>query len=152
MQFLTYRYAEQMVVTSRGYNLSTAQEAALKLMETSYVVAQPFSEADLRHGPMAMVTRDFPVLAIVPPGRARPTMTDLVGTLGERSAELVIITEDEKTLEEGAAGFRVPVSCAEEISPVLYAIPPQILAHDLSVLKGLDPDAPRGLSKVTESW
>jgi glucosamine--fructose-6-phosphate aminotransferase (isomerizing) len=147
-----YRYADHMVVTSRGFNLPTAQEAALKLMETSYMVAQPFSEADLRHGPIAMVTRDFPVLVIMPPGRATSTLTDLVGTLDERGAELVVIGEDGETLEKAAAGFRVPVSCPEELSPVLYAIPPQMLAHDLSALKGLDPDVPRGLSKITESW
>src|SRR5215208_4959642 len=63
-----YRYAQYMVVTSRGYNLATAEEAALKLMETTYVVAQAFSAADLRHGPIAMIGHDFPVLAIAPPG------------------------------------------------------------------------------------
>ncbi len=145
-----YRYAGHLVVVSRGYNLATAREAALKLMETSYVVAQPFSEADLRHGPMAMVTRDFPVVAIVPPGKAKGSMVDLVETLNERGAELVVIGEE--PIEKAAAGFRIPVACPEELSPVLYAIPPQMLAHDLSVLKGLDPDSPRGLSKVTESW
>ena len=145
-----YRYAGHLLVVSRGYNLATAREAALKLMETSYVVAQPFSEADLRHGPMAMVTRDFPVVAIVPPGKARASMTDLVKTLDDRGAELVVISEE--PVEKAAAGFRIPVSCPEELSPMLYAIPPQMLTHDLSVLKGLDPDAPRGLSKVTESW
>src|SRR5215216_3366773 len=61
-----YRYAEYMVVTSRGYNLATAEEAALKLMETSYIVAQAFSAADLRHGPIAMIGHDFPVLVIAP--------------------------------------------------------------------------------------
>lgn len=147
-----YRYADRMVVTSRGYNLPTAQEAALKLMETSYVVAQPFSEADLRHGPMALVTEDFPVLAIVPPGKARSTMTGLIETLDGRGAELLAVAEDGETLDKAAAGFRVPVSCPEELSPVLYAMPTQLLAHDLAVLKGLDPDAPRGLSKVTASW
>ncbi|MGI9048803.1 MAG: SIS domain-containing protein [Rubrobacteraceae bacterium] len=147
-----YRYADHMVVTSRGFNLPTAQEAALKLMETSYIVAQPFSEADLRHGPMAMVTRDFPVLAIVPPGRAHSTMIDVVETLDGRGAELLVVNEAKGPLKKAAAGFRVPVSCPEELSPILYAIPPQMLAHDLCILKGLDPDSPRGLSKVTESW
>ncbi len=147
-----YRYADYMVVSSRGFNLSTAQEAALKLMETSYVVAQPFSEADLRHGPIAMVTKDFPVLAIVSPGRARSAMSDLVKTLDERGAELVVMSEGEETLKKFAAGFRVPVSCPEELSPILYAIPPQMFAHDLARLKHLDPDSPRGLSKVTETW
>ena len=59
---------------------------------------------------------------------------------------------DQAVVDEGAAGFRVPVSCSEELSPILYALPAQMLAHDLALLKGLDPDAPRGLSKVTETW
>ena len=147
-----YRYAEHLVVVSRGYNLATAREAALKLMETSYVVAQPFSEADLRHGPMAMVTQDFPVVAIVPPGKARASMLELVRNLDERGAEQVIIGADEEPLRKAAAGFRVPVSCPEELSPVLYILPAQTLAQELAVIRGLDPDSPRGLSKVTESW
>jgi glucosamine--fructose-6-phosphate aminotransferase (isomerizing) len=64
-----YRYADHLVVTSRGYNLASAKEAALKLMETTYVVAEAFSAADLRHGPIAMIGQDFPVIAIVPPAR-----------------------------------------------------------------------------------
>ncbi len=147
-----YRYAGHMVVVSRGFNFATAKEAALKLMETSYVVAQPFSEADLRHGPIAVVTQDFPVVAIVPPGKAKSSMTDLVKTLDERGAELVAISEDDEILKKAAAGFRVPISCPEELSPILYSLPAQMLAHDLSILKGLDPDSPRGLSKGTESW
>jgi glutamine---fructose-6-phosphate transaminase (isomerizing) len=147
-----YRYADHVVVTSRGYNLPTAQEAALKLMETSYVVAEAFSAADLRHGPMAMIGRDFPVLAIVPPGRARPGMTSLVEGLRERGAEVLVISEDRELTSAAPAGFRIPSACPEELSPVLYGIPPQLLAHDLSRLRGLDPDAPRGLSKITETW
>ena len=63
-----------------------------------------------------------------------------------------MISADEALVGEAPAGFFVPAPCPEELSPVLYGIPPQVLAHDLSRLKGLDPDAPRGLSKVTETW
>jgi glutamine---fructose-6-phosphate transaminase (isomerizing) len=147
-----YRYAEYMTVVSRGYNFATAKEAALKLMETTYIVAEAFSEADLRHGPIAMVTRDFPVVTIVPSGRVRSSMIELVQTLHERGAELVVISDDEEPLQKAAAGFRVPVSCPEELSPITHVLPAQILAHDLSLLRGFDPDSPRGLSKVTESW
>lgn len=147
-----YRYAQYMVVTSRGYNFATAREAALKLMETSYVVAQAFSAADLQHGPIAMIGRDFPVVAIVPPGAARPELSSLVESLRERGAEVAVISEDESLTRGSPASFCVPVSCPEELSPVLYAIPSQMLSHDLAGLKGLDPDAPRGLSKVTETW
>jgi len=147
-----YRYAEHLVVFSRGYNFATAREAALKLMEAAYVVAEGFSAADLRHGPIAMIGHDFPVVAVVPPGRARPGVEALVEDLANRGAELVIIGEDSAVVDKGAAGFRVPVSCPEELSPILYALPAQMMAHDLALLKGLNPDAPRGLSKVTETW
>ena len=147
-----YRYAEHLVVSSRGYNFATAREAALKLMEATYVVAEGFSAADLRHGPIAMIGHDFPVVAVVPPGRARPGVEALVEELANRGAELVVIAEDSAVVDKGTAGFRVPVSCREELSPILYALPAQMLAHDLALLKGLNPDAPRGLSKVTETW
>ncbi len=147
-----YRYAEHLVVFSRGYNFATAREAALKLMEAAYVVAEGFSAADLRHGPIAMIGHDFPVVAVVPPGKARPGVEALVEDLANRGAELVVIGEDSAVVDKGTAGFRVPVSCSEELSPILYALPAQMLAHDLALLKGLNPDAPRGLSKVTETW
>lgn len=147
-----YRYAEQVVVTSRGYNYATAQEAALKLMETSYLSAQAFSTADLRHGPVAMIGRDYPVVAIVPPGRANAGMRALVENLYERGAEVVVICAEAELAGRAVASFTVPVECAEEVSPILYALPPQLLAHTISRLKRLDPDAPRGLSKVTETW
>lgn len=150
-----YRYAEYMVVTSRGYNLATANEAALKLMETTYMVAQPFSAADLRHGPFAMIDLGFPVLAVVPPGPPRQGMMEIVGALAERGAELLVIG-DAEACQRSAACFTLPdtipnASC-EELSPILHAIPAQLLAQDLSTLKRTDPDAPRGLSKVTETW
>jgi glutamine---fructose-6-phosphate transaminase (isomerizing) len=116
------------------------------------VVAHAFSAADLRHGPIAMIGQDFPVVAIVPPGRAREGMTVLVENLRERGAEVAVISDDETLTSRAPASFLVPAPCPEELSPILYAIPPQLLAHDLSLLKGLDPDAPRGLSKVTETW
>jgi glutamine---fructose-6-phosphate transaminase (isomerizing) len=147
-----YRYAEYMVVTSRGYNLATAEEAALKLMETTYIVAQAFSAADLRHGPIAMIGRDFPVLAIAPPGRAQPGMRSLVENLRDRGAELVVISDETTMLDKASAKFPVPASLPEELSPILCAIPIQLLAENLARLKGLNPDSPRGLSKVTDTW
>ncbi|MGB3632788.1 MAG: SIS domain-containing protein [Rubrobacteraceae bacterium] len=147
-----YRYAEHIVTTSRGYNLATAQEAALKLMETNYVVAEAFSAADLQHGPMAMIGQDFPVITIVPPGKALSGMKELVEDLKDRGAETVVISDDTELVRSSSAGFQIPVSCPEELSPLLYMLPLQVFAHDLALLKQLDPDSPRGLSKVTETW
>jgi glucosamine--fructose-6-phosphate aminotransferase (isomerizing) len=147
-----YRYAEYMVVTSRGYNLATAEEAALKLMETAYVVAQAFSAADLRHGPMAMIGQDFPVVVIAPPGKVQQDLRSLVGSLKDRGAEFVAISDDRSILERASAKFEVQVRCPDELSPILYAVPIQLFAENLAHLKGLNPDSPRGLSKVTETW
>jgi glucosamine--fructose-6-phosphate aminotransferase (isomerizing) len=147
-----YRYADYMTTVSRGYNFATAKEAALKLMETTYVVAEAFSAADLRHGPIAMIGRDFPVVAIAPPGKAQPGMSSLVENLGNRGAELVVISDDDSMLDKASAKYAMSDSIPEELSPVLYAIPIQVLAENLARLKGLNPDAPRGLSKVTETW
>ena len=65
---------------------------------------------------------------------------------------MAVNSDDETLTGRAGVGFVVPAACPEELSPVLYAIPPQVLAHDLARLKRLDPDAPRGLSKVTETW
>jgi glucosamine--fructose-6-phosphate aminotransferase (isomerizing) len=147
-----YRYAEYMVVTSRGYNLATAEEAALKLMETTYIVAQAFSAADLRHGPIAMIGRDFPVVVVAPPGKVQQDLRSLAENLKERGAEFVAISGDNFILENASAKFEIPAQCPEELSPILYAVPIQLFAENLARLKGLDPDSPRGLSKVTETW
>jgi glutamine---fructose-6-phosphate transaminase (isomerizing) len=147
-----YRYAQYMVMTARGYNLATAEEAALKLMETTYIVAQAFSAADLRHGPIAMIGHDFPVLVITPPGRSQPGMRDLVENLRDRGAELVVVSNERTILDKASARFHVPDSLPEELSPIVCAIPIQLLAENLACLKGLNPDSPRGLSKVTETW
>jgi glucosamine--fructose-6-phosphate aminotransferase (isomerizing) len=147
-----YRYAEYMAVTSRGYNLATAEEAALKLMETTYIVAQAFSAADLRHGPIAMIGRDFPVVVVAPPGKVQQDLRSLVESLKDRGAEFVAISDDSSILEKASAKFEVPAHCPDEISPILYAAPIQLFAENLARLKGLNPDSPRGLSKVTETW
>lgn len=147
-----YRYADHLVVVSRGFNLATAKEAALKLMETSYVVAEGFSGADLSHGPIAMIGQDFPVVMIVPAGAIYHDTKALVEELSDRGAELVIISEDKDLVSRAAAKFLIDGSVPEELSPILYVLPMQLLAWELSLLKGLNPDAPRGLSKVTETW
>ena len=76
-----YRYAEQFVVVGRGFNYSTAFEVALKMKETSYLIAEPYSPADLLHGPVAMIDRGFPALVIAPSGRV---LSDLAALM-ERS-------------------------------------------------------------------
>ena len=89
-----YRYAEHFVVVGRGFNYSTAFEIALKMKETSYLVAEPYSPADLLHGPVAMIDRGFPALVVAASGRVLADLASLVDKLDERHAELVAISDD----------------------------------------------------------
>jgi glutamine---fructose-6-phosphate transaminase (isomerizing) len=140
-----YRYAQRLVTTARGFSYATAREAALKLMETSYLPAQAFSGADLLHGPLAMIDRETPVIAIVSPGLGGAAMTPVVDRLARAGADVLTVGS--------AAGL--PISSdgiAEELLPVVEILPLQQLVWQMALDRGLDPDRPRGLSKVTETW
>jgi glucosamine--fructose-6-phosphate aminotransferase (isomerizing) len=145
-----YRFAQRMVVTGRGYGYPTAREAALKLMETSYVSAQAFSGADLLHGPLAMLDPSVPVLAVIPEGVAGSAMAQVVPRLRQARVDLFVVGTKDAVLAANA-GFVLPEAVAEVMSPLLEILPFQILALHLAVARGEDPDTPRGLRKVTET-
>jgi glucosamine--fructose-6-phosphate aminotransferase (isomerizing) len=140
-----YRYAERLIVTARGYSYPTAREAALKLMETSYVSAQAFSAADLLHGPLAMVDAGVPVIAVVGPGRGGAAMGDALARLDATGADVLRV----------GAPDGLPIAAddvPEDLLPVLEILPLQQLAWQLALDRGTDPDRPRGLAKVTSTW
>ncbi|MER5333331.1 SIS domain-containing protein [Micromonospora sp. NPDC049460] len=140
-----YRFAGQLVTTGRGYAYPTAREAALKLMETSYLPALAFSGADLLHGPLAMTDPDVPVLAVVGSGPGGRSMGEVLPRLGERRADVVVVGSADV---EGATRMAVP-EVDERYAPLLDILPLQRLALALALARGEDPDAPRGLKKVT---
>jgi glucosamine--fructose-6-phosphate aminotransferase (isomerizing) len=146
-----YRFAEQLVVTARGYNYPTAREAALKLMETSYLVAHAFSGADLLHGPMAMIDRGFPTVAIAPHGAGAEALRPVLEGLRELGADTLIIG-DPALLPLGTVGFALEDLGPEPLTPILAILPVQLLAWHLARERGADPDQPRGLRKVTSTW
>jgi glucosamine--fructose-6-phosphate aminotransferase (isomerizing) len=143
-----YRFAGRVVTTGRGYAYPTAREAALKLMETSYLAALAFSGADLLHGPLAMADPDVPVLAVVGSGPGGATMKDVLDRLGERRADVVTIGSGEVAV--ASARLAVP-EVDERYSALLDILPLQKLALAIALSRGENPDAPRGLKKVTET-
>jgi len=150
-----YRFMEKAVVVGRGLNYSNAFEWALKMMETCYVVAERFSQADILHGPIAMVGQSFPAFLIAPPGVTWPVMQQLSGRLASLKADTLLLTdESNKTAPKSA--IRIPAKLAhrgalpEDVyTPIPYIIPAQMFAAKLAEVRGLDPDQPRGLHKVT---
>lgn len=145
-----YRFADRLVTTARGYCYPTAREAALKLMETCYISAQAFSGADLLHGPLAMIDQVVPVIAVVPDGPGGRAMAPVVDRLRERSSDPLVVGADAAAVPGGAV-LAVP-EVAEELSPLLTVLPLQRLAWRVALDRGSDPDRPRAITKVTETY
>lgn len=145
-----YRFVDRLVTTGRGFAYPTAREAALKLMETSYLAAHAFSSADLMHGPLAMIDGDRPVIAIVPFGDGGAAMEPVLDRLAERGAD-VLVEGDVSRAPGAAASIWLPDDVPEDLAPILQIIPMQQLAYAMAIARGYDPDAPRGLRKVTET-
>jgi len=146
-----YRFMRQAIVVGRGLNYANALEFSLKMMETSYVVAERFSSADFLHGPIAMVEQSFPVFAFAPSGPTWSSMRETLGRIQQLKAETVVIT-DAGNREVGATGarlIRLPRRIPELLTPIPYIIPAQTFAACLAAEKGLNPDKPRTISKVT---
>jgi glucosamine--fructose-6-phosphate aminotransferase (isomerizing) len=146
-----YRFMSHCVVVGRGLANANAFELAIKLMETCYVVADRFSSADFLHGPVAMVGAGFPVFLFAPPGRTYGDMQELVRKLARLRAETVVLSSDAAILRRATSAIRIPREMPEAISCIPYVVPAQLFAALLADVKGLNPDAPRSLSKVTRT-
>jgi glucosamine--fructose-6-phosphate aminotransferase (isomerizing) len=141
--------AQKLVVLGRGFNYSTAFELALKIKETCYIVAEPYSVADFLHGPIAILEQRFPVLVVAPSGRATVEVPELMELLASRGASTLAISDLDGVLSSAQAPIRLPHGVPEWLSPVTAVVAGQLFAHALCRASGQDPDRPRGLSKVT---
>lgn len=146
-----YRFMSHAVVVGRGLNYANAFEFSLKLMETCYVVAERFSSADFLHGPIALVEPNFPVFAFAPSGVTWRSIGETLAKLRGLRAEVVAITDAANRETAGCATrvIRLPRPMRELLTPISYIVPAQIFAACLAAQKGLNPDRPRALSKVT---
>ena len=146
-----YVFMENCVVVGRGMNYGNSFELALKLMETCYVVAERFSSADFLHGPLAVVERRFPVIVFAPSGVTKAGSIELIAKLKELQADCLVITDDDEVADISPISLKLPESVDEFLSPIPLIVPAQMFAAMLSEAKGLDPDKPRSLSKVTKT-
>jgi glucosamine--fructose-6-phosphate aminotransferase (isomerizing) len=146
-----YRFMERAVVVGRGLNYANAFEFALKMMETCYVVAERFSSADFLHGPIALVERGFPMFLFAPTGVTWTAMQEMLQKLAGLKAETLVITDRMNAAAQGIATREIviPERITELYTPIPYIVPAQLFAARLATEKGLDPDQPRTLSKVT---
>ena len=147
-----YRYIDQTIVLGRGFNYATAFEWALKLKELTYINAEPYSSADFAHGPIAMVESGYPVFAVAPKGKVFDPMLEMLKRLREEmSAELVVISNDQKALSLAQVPLPIPVDIPEWLTPLVGILPAQLFAHHLTAAKGYDTEQPRTIHKVTRT-
>jgi glucosamine--fructose-6-phosphate aminotransferase (isomerizing) len=136
---------ERLTVVGRGAHYATAFEAALKVRELAGIVAEAYSPADLLHGPIATTGPGQPLLAIAPAGPTEGSMRELIATARDRGARVAAIGHDPALGDP----FLELVDAPEWLGPVVAIVPAQLLAVGLAERRGVDVDAPFGLSKIT---
>ncbi|HXG75662.1 MAG TPA: SIS domain-containing protein [Gaiellaceae bacterium] len=146
---LPFAFAGRMFVVGRGCELATAKEIALKLLETCRIAAEPLTATELVHGPVAALDPLFPVWAIASGDETLPAVLDAVARARAAGATLVASGSAAELVEGADLVLPVPRPPRPLLSPLLSVVPGQLFAWALSRARGLDPDAPRGLSKVT---
>ena len=142
---------DRCIVLGRGYEYATAREWALKLKELARVFADPYSAADFQHGPVALVEPGVPVLAVVPEGVASAGLVELLGSLRDRGAEVLTLSDSEAIRSSGRRSVTLPANVPEWLRPIVSIVPAQLFAYHLTRARGLDPEVPRNLSKVTRT-
>jgi len=133
---------------ARGYNLPIALEGALKLKEISYIHAEAFPAGESKHGPIAIVEQDFPVVIIAPNDWTAKKMLSSTEEMRARGAFIVSVTEDNhEIIERSDYSFILPTSLSL-LRPITYTLPLQMLAYYAAVQRGFDPDKPKNLAKT----
>jgi glucosamine--fructose-6-phosphate aminotransferase (isomerizing) len=139
-------------VIGRGFAFPAALEIALKLKETSYTRAEPFSAADFLHGPMALVEPGYATLLVDVGGRSSESALQLVSAVRERGGAAALLRAGElQPVAEGVPGMSLAVRLSEPFAPIAALVLGQLLAVEVALALGLDPARPRGLHKVTST-
>ena len=142
---------DRCVIVGRGFEYATAREWALKLKELAQVFADPYSSADFRHGPIALVQPGIPAHVLAPAGATADSMAELLVDLRDRGVDTVVLSDLEPALELGRWAVRLPAGVPEWLRPVVSIVPGQLFAYHATLARGLDPETPRSLTKVTRT-
>ena len=143
---------DRCVVLGRGFEYATAREWALKLKELARVFADPYSAADFQHGPLALVEPGVPILAVLPDGPAAAGLASLVqGLHRDHGAEAVVLSDSAALRALGSRSIALPAGVPDWLRPIVSIVPAQLFAYHLTLARGLDPEAPRHIQKVTRT-
>lgn len=144
----TFTYAQNFIYLGRGYNYPVALEGALKLKEISYIHAEGLPAAEMKHGPIALISQEMPVVVIAPRcGMYEKVVSNIQEIKARKGKIIAIVTEGDKVVKE-LSDYYIEIPDTEEcLVPLLAAIPLQLMAYHIAVVKGCDVDQPRNLAK-----
>ncbi|MDO9633536.1 MAG: glutamine--fructose-6-phosphate transaminase (isomerizing) [Paludibacter sp.] len=144
----TFTYAQNFIYLGRGYNFPVALEGALKLKEISYIHAEGYPAAEMKHGPIALISQEMPVVVIAPSSGMYDKVVSNIQEIKARKGKIIsIVTEGDETVKN-LSDYCIEIPDTEEcLVPLLAAIPLQLMAYHIAVVKGCDVDQPRNLAK-----
>ena len=144
----TFTYAQNFIYLGRGYNYPVAMEGALKLKEISYIHAEGYPAAEMKHGPIALISQEMPVVVVAPHcGTYEKVVSNIQEIKARKGRVIAVVTEGDELVSK-IADYIIEVPATEEcLTPLLTVIPLQLLAYHIAVVKGCDVDQPRNLAK-----
>lgn len=144
----TFTYAQNFIYLGRGYNYPVAMEGALKLKEISYIHAEGYPAAEMKHGPIALISQEMPVVVVAPRCGTYEKVVSNIQEIKARKGRVIAVVTEGDELVSRIADYIIEVPETEEcLSPLLTVIPLQLLAYHIAVVKGCDVDQPRNLAK-----
>src|SRR3984885_12010385 len=145
---LKYRHADDFFFLGRGYSFPIALEGALKLKEISYIHAEGYSAAEMKHGPIALIDEKTPTVFLVPEDAMREkTMANLAMIRARKGPIITLATEGDKQIKKVADDIFYFPKTLEQLNPILAVVPLQLFAYHIAVARGCDVDKPRNLAK-----
>ncbi len=150
IEILAERFADKQhaLFLGRGTHYPIAMEGALKLKEISYIHAEAYPAGELKHGPLALIDADMPVVTVAPNNKLLDKLKSNIQEVSARGGQLIVFMDEtlETTEDENVQIIKVP-QVENEVSPIIYTIPLQLLSYYVAILKGTDVDQPRNLAK-----
>ncbi len=143
-----FSYAQNFIYLGRGYNFPVALEGALKLKEISYIHAEGYPAAEMKHGPIALISQEMPVVVVAPHCGTYEKIVSNIQEIKARKGRVIAVVTEGDTLVSKIADYCIEVpETVECLTPLLTVIPLQLLAYHIAVVKGCDVDQPRNLAK-----
>ena len=144
----TFTYASNFIYLGRGYNFPVALEGALKLKEISYIHAEGYPAAEMKHGPIALISQEMPVVVIATNSSTYEKVISNIQEIKARKGKIISIITEGDEIVKNLSDYSISIPEADEcLSPLLSVIPLQLLAYHIAVVKGCDVDQPRNLAK-----